>query len=59
MDWFYLYILGFLVVIAGVALGLNLIGIPPLWILAVVLVLLALGLLSLIRTPRGGDGEEP
>lgn len=57
MDWFYLYILGFLVVIAGVALGLNLVGVPPVWILLVVLVLLIMMAASALTRPRGGgDG---
>ncbi|MFN2432752.1 MAG: hypothetical protein ABR599_08055 [Gemmatimonadota bacterium] len=56
MDWFYLYILGFLVVIAGVALGLNLIGVPPVWILLVALLLLVVMAASTLRRPRG-SGE--
>ena len=55
MDWLYLYVLGYLIVVAGVALGLNLIGVPALWILMVVALLLALGLLTL-RSPKGGGG---
>lgn len=58
MDWFYLYFLGLLVVVAAVGLGLNLIGVPPRWVLGVVAVLLALGVLTSVRLSRGGDGEE-
>jgi hypothetical protein len=56
-DWFYLYILGLLIVVAAVALGLNLIGFPPLWILITTLLLLAIALLTtmLLRArERGG-----
>jgi hypothetical protein len=52
LDWFYLYILGFLVVVAGVALALNLLGIPPLWILIVVLLMLAIGGIGTFKPPR-------
>ena len=54
MDWFYLYVLGSLVVIAGVALGLNLIGVPPTWVLIVSLLLLAVLVATTRRRPRGG-----
>ena len=46
--------LGSLVVIAGVALGLNLIGVPPTWVLIVSLLLLAVVVATTLRRPRGG-----
>ena len=52
MDWFYLYVLGCVVVITGVGLGLYLVGMPPAWILVILAVLLALALLSAVRPPR-------
>jgi hypothetical protein len=52
MDWFYLYVLGCLVVIAGVGLGLYLVGMPPAWILVILAVLLGLALLTAFRPPR-------
>ena len=57
MDWFYLYFLGFLIVIAAVGLALNLIGIPPLWIFIVVLFLLGIAIISAVKH-RGGSGDE-
>ena len=57
MEWFYLYVLGSLVVIAGVALGLSLIGVPPAWILIVALLLLAVLVASTLQRPSGGGGE--
>ena len=56
MDWLYLCILAFLVVIAGVMVGLNLLGVPPLWILFVALILLAVALLVAARGPGRPDG---
>jgi hypothetical protein len=56
MDWFYLYIVACLMVIAAVGLGLSLIGVPPRWIVGVVVVLLGVGVLSLVKHPRRGDG---
>lgn len=58
MDWFYLYSLGFLVVVAGVAFGLNLIGVPPRWIVVVMLFLVAVGVLTLVKRPGGGRTED-
>lgn len=57
MDWFYLYVLSALVVVVGVALGLNLIGVPPGWILAVALVVLVALLAGTLRRRRSDGGE--
>jgi hypothetical protein len=57
MDWFYLYFLGFLIVIAAVGLGLNLIGVPPRWILVVGLFLLGIAVMSAVRHRGGGSGD--
>ena len=56
MDWFYLYIIACLMVIAAVGLGLSLIGVPPGWIVGVVVVLFGLGLLSVVKQPGRDDG---
>jgi hypothetical protein len=56
MDWFYLYILGYLLVVAAVGLGLNLIGMPPRWIVGAELVLIAIGIFSLFKHP--GDAGD-
>jgi hypothetical protein len=53
VDWFYLYSIAYLMVVAAVGLGLNLIGFPPRWIVGVMAVLLVLGVLSLFKRSRG------
>ncbi len=58
MDWFYLYFLGLLIVVAAVGLGLDLIGVPPRWIIAVVGLLLGLGVATSVRLARDGDVED-
>jgi hypothetical protein len=53
-----LYILGFLIVIGGLAYGAFLAGLPPQWILVGVVVLLGIGVLSAIkRTQRPAPTE--
>jgi hypothetical protein len=56
MDWFYLYIVACLMVIAAVGLGLNLIGVPPRWVVGVMIVLFGLGVLSVLKHPGRRDG---
>lgn len=58
MDWFYLYFLGLLIVIAAIGLGLNLINVPPRWIFFIVLFLLGLGIVNAIRHLGDGGGEK-
>ena len=52
MDWFYLFALGSLIVISGIALGLNLIGMPPFWIVVLCLVLLVVAAVVMLMPPR-------
>ncbi|MBA2564284.1 MAG: hypothetical protein H0V09_02520 [Gemmatimonadetes bacterium] len=59
MDWFYLYALSWLVVIAGVGLGMNLIGIPPIWNLIAMGLLLVIAVATALRRPRDDSGSQP
>ena len=62
MSSFSTYLLGFIVLTAGLALGAYLLNVPPLWILAGVIALVGIGILmatSRTKTrdiPRGGTG---
>ncbi len=60
MDWFYLYFIGFLVLIAAIAMGMSRIGIAPQWIFIVCLALFGIAVMSTVKHTRGGgdgDGE--
>ena len=46
---FAIYLVGFILLIAGVAYGAYLAGIPPVWIGVVVLVLAGIGIMSAVK----------
>ena len=53
MSAFMLYVLGFIVLLAGLIYGAHLIGIPQTWIVVGALVLIGLGIMSAVsRTKR-------
>jgi peptidoglycan/LPS O-acetylase OafA/YrhL len=52
---FGLYLVGFIVLILGLALGAHLMHIPPRWIGVGVIVLVGLGILSGVATTRHRD----
>jgi hypothetical protein len=53
MSSFSIYLIGFIVVIIGLAIAANLIGIPSIWIGVGVLILIGMGvLMGVSRTKR-------
>lgn len=59
MDWFYLYFIGFLMVIAAVAMGMARIGISAEWIFIVCLALFGVAVMKAVaRTGGGGSGGD-
>lgn len=52
---FGLYLLGFIIVIAGLAWGAVTVGVPPLWIGIGALVLLGIGIFSGVTRTRQKD----
>lgn len=59
MDWFYLYFIGFLILIAAVAMGMSRIGIAAEWIFIVCLALFGVAVMSAVsRTGGGGSGSD-
>jgi len=52
---FGLYLVGFIVMIIGLALGAHLMHVPPRWIGVGVVVLVGLGILSGVAKTRGRD----
>ena len=55
MSSFGTYILGFIVLIAGLALAAWLLGAPPLWIMVGVVVLLGIGIISATSRTKPRD----
>lgn len=50
-----LYLIGFLVLIAGLAWGASLMGVPQQWIVVGVVVMVGLGILTGVTRTRGRD----
>lgn len=57
---FGVYLIGFIILVIGLALGAHLAGAPPMWIAVGVICLLGIGILSAVKktqaktTPTGG-----
>lgn len=56
MDWFYVYFVGFLILIAAVGMGLARLGVPTAWIFIVCLALFGIAVMSAVKRTRG-DGS--
>lgn len=54
---FGLYLVGFVVLIVGLAIGANMMNVPPRWIGVGILVLAGLGILSGVAKTRGRDSS--
>ena len=52
-----IYLLGFLLLVAGVALGLHLAGVPSAWIGVVGIVMLGVGVLTGVAKTRDRDAS--
>lgn len=52
MDWFYLYFIGFLILIAAVGMALNMIGLSASWIFVVCLALFGVAVMSAVKRTR-------
>lgn len=59
MSSFAIYVLGFIVLAAGLAIGAHLLGVSPTWIGVGLLVLLGLGVMSAVKRTRRRDPPEP
>ena len=59
MDWFYVYFVGFLVLIAAVGMGLARLGLSAEWIFIVCLALFGIAVMSAVKHTRGsGSGGD-
>ena len=55
---FVLYLIGYAILIAGLAMGANLMHVPPRWIGVGVVVMIGLGVLSAVATTRQRDPSQ-
>lgn len=55
MSSFGIYIIGFIVVLIGLALAANMVGVPPVWIGIGLLVMAGIGILSGVSRTRQRD----
>jgi hypothetical protein len=55
MSSFAIYLIGFVIVIIGLAWGATLMGVPPIWIGVAVLVLIGIGVLSGVAKTKRPD----
>ena len=55
MDWFYIYFIGFLILIGAVGLAMDTLGIGAQWIFIVCLGLFGVAVMSAVKHSRG-DG---
>jgi hypothetical protein len=53
---FGIYLVGFIILIIGLALGAHLAGAPPMWIAVGVICLIGIGILSAVKKTQGRAG---
>ena len=58
MSSFGIYIIGFIVLIIGLASAATLLGVPPVWIGVGVIILIGLGILTGVSKTRNPDPPE-
>ena len=55
-SWFNVYLIGFIILIIGLALGAHLAGVPSTWIVVGVICLIGIGILSAVKKTQGRAG---
>ena len=53
---FGIYLIGFIILVIGLALGAHLAGVPSMWIAVGVICLLGIGILSAVKKTQGRAG---
>jgi urea transporter len=53
---FGIYLIGFIILIIGLALGAHLAGVPTMWIAVGVICLIGIGILSAVKKTQGRTG---
>lgn len=59
MSSFQTYLIGFIVLVVGLAIGAYLLGAPPLWIGVGVIILLGIGIISATSRTKPRDPQPP
>jgi hypothetical protein len=56
-SWFNVYLIGFIILIIGLAMGAHLLGLSSTWIIVGVICLVGIGILSAVKKTQGGSGS--
>ncbi|HEY9422209.1 MAG TPA: hypothetical protein VIW92_12400 [Thermoanaerobaculia bacterium] len=56
---FNIYLIGFIILVIGLALGAHLAGAPPMWIAVGVICLVGIGILSAVKKTQGRTLNTP
>ena len=56
---FGIYLVGFIILVIGLALGAHLAGVPSTWIIVGVICLVGVGILSAVKKTQGTRGGPP
>ena len=59
MSSFQTYLLGYIILIIGLAIGAFLLGAPPLWIAVGVIVLIGIGIITATGRTKPRDSQQP
>lgn len=59
MSSFSTYLLGFLILVVGLAVAAYLLGAPPVWIAVGVIVLLGIGIIAATSSTKPRDPQSP
>jgi hypothetical protein len=59
MSSFMIYLIGFIILIIGLAVGANLLGVPSMWIGVGVIVMIGIAVLSGVSHTKRRDPPEP
>jgi len=54
-SWFNMYLVGFIILIIGLAIGAHLAGAPTAWIVVGVICLLGIGILSAVKKTQASN----
>jgi len=59
MSSFATYLIGFIILVIGLAIAANLLNVPPMWIMVGVIVLIGLGVLMATSRTKSRDPQVP
>lgn len=57
-QYFVVFLIGYLIVVAGVAYGMNAAGLGATWIITAVLILVGIGIIGSLSRAKQGGGDD-